>query len=60
MYCVHFGSPYVEGWCQEMPHAVDKGETEDGVNLRTIVRFSPGLFITSPRSAALAYGWTAY
>jgi hypothetical protein len=59
MYCVRFGSPYVEGWCQEMPNAVDKGETEDGVNFRTIVRFSPGLFMTSTRSAALAYGWTA-
>lgn len=59
MYCVRFGAPYVEGWCQEMPNAEDKGETEDGVNFRTIVRFSPGLFMTSPRSAALAYGWTA-
>lgn len=59
MYCVRFGAPYVEGWCQEMPNAEDKGETEDGINYRTIVRFSPGLFMTSPRSAALAYGWTA-
>lgn len=59
MYAMRFGAPYVEGWCQEMPNAEDKGETEDGVNLRTIVRFSPGLFITNPRSAALAYGWTA-
>jgi len=59
LYCVRFGDPYVMGWCQEMPNAEDKGETEDGVNLRTIVRFSPGLFMTSPRSAALAYGWTA-
>ena len=60
MYRVRFCSPYVEGWCQEMPHTVDKRETDDGVNLHTIVRFSPGLFITSPRSATLAYGWTAY
>jgi hypothetical protein len=59
MYCARFGSPAIEGWCQEMPNAVDKGETEDGVNMRTIVRFSPGIFMTSPRSAALAYGWTA-
>jgi hypothetical protein len=59
MYCVRFGAPYIEGWCQEMPTAEDVGLTEDRVNYRTVVRFSPGLFMTSPRSAALAYGWTA-
>lgn len=59
MYCVRFGAPYVEGWCQEKPFAEDVGMTEDRVNYRTVVRFSPGLFMTSPRSAALAYGWTA-
>jgi len=59
LYCVRFGAPYVEGWCQDRPTAVDKGETEDGVNVRTIVRFSPGIFMTNPRSAAIAYGFTA-
>jgi hypothetical protein len=59
MYCVRFGDPYVAGWCQEMPNAEDVGLTEDRVSYRTVVRFSPGLFMTSPRSAALAYGWTA-
>jgi len=59
MYCFRFGDPYVAGWCQEMPNAEDKGETEDGVNLRTIVRFSPGLYIVNPRAAAIAYSWTA-
>jgi len=59
MYCVRFGEPYVSGWCQEMPNAEDVGLLEDRVNYRTVVRFSPGLFMTSPRSAALAYGWTA-
>lgn len=59
MYCVRFGEPYVAGWCQEMPFAEDKGETEDGVNLRTIVRFSPGLYIINPRSVAIAHTWTA-
>jgi len=59
MYCVRFGAPYVEGWCQEKPSAEDVGMTEDRVNYRTVVRFSPGLFMTSPRSAALAYNWTA-
>ena len=59
MYCARFGEPYITGWCQEMPNAEDVGLTEDRVNYRTVVRFSPGLFMTSPRSAALAYGWTA-
>lgn len=59
MYCVRFGDPYVMGWCQEMPNAEDVGLTEDRINYRTVVRFSPGLFMTSPRSAAIAYGFTA-
>lgn len=59
MYCVRFGEGHVGGFCQEMPFAEDKGETEDGVNLRTIVRFSPGIYIAHPRAVAVAYGWTA-
>jgi hypothetical protein len=59
MYCVRFGEPYLAGWAQEMPNAEDKGELEDGVSLRTIVRFSPGLYLASPRGIAQAYGWTA-
>jgi len=59
MYCVRFGEPYVAGWCQDMPTAEDVGLTEDRVNYRTVVRFSPGLYIINPRSAALAYNWTA-
>ena len=59
MYAVRFGEPYLGGWCQEMPNADDKGETEDGVNVRTIVRFSPGLYFASPRAMAVAYNWTA-
>jgi hypothetical protein len=59
MYAVRFGEPYVSGWCQEMPNAEDVGLTEDRVNYRTVVRWSPGLYIVNPRSAAVAYGWTA-
>lgn len=59
MYCVRFGAPYVEGWCQEMPNAEDVGLTEDRVNFRTVVRGTFGLFMSSPRSASWAYGWTA-
>ena len=60
MYCVRFGSPYMEGWCQGMLDAIDKGETGDGVNLFSIVRFLPGPFMPGPRGAALACGWIAY
>jgi hypothetical protein len=59
LYCVRFGEPYLAGWAQEMPNAEDKGETEDGVNMRTIVRFSPGLYDSSPRSIAMAHSITA-
>lgn len=59
MYCMNFGEGKLGGFAQEMPNAEDKGETEDGVNLRTIVRFSPGIYIAHPRALAVAYGWTA-
>lgn len=55
IFCVRFGEPYLAGWCQEMPTADDVGLTEDRVNFRTVVRFSPGLYMTSPRSIARAY-----
>lgn len=59
MYCLRFGDGFLGGFAQEMPFAEDKGETEDGVNMRTIVRFSPGIYIAHPRAVAVAYGWTA-
>lgn len=59
MYCLNFGEGKIGGFANEMPNAEDKGETEDGINYRTIVRFSPGIYIAHPRAAAVAYGWTA-
>jgi hypothetical protein len=59
MYCVRFGEPFLAGWCQEKPNAVDVGLTEDQVNYRTVVRFSPGLYQVSPRAIARAYGIVA-
>jgi hypothetical protein len=59
MYCVRFGTPYIDGWCQEMPWAEDVGLLENRVNYRTVVRFSPGLYFSHPRAMALAWGWTA-
>ena len=59
MYCTRFGEPYIAGWAMKMPTADDVGLLEDRVNYRTVVDGSIGLYIVSPRPAALAWGWTA-
>jgi len=59
MYCVRFGEPYIAGWSMQMPTAEDVGLLEDRVNYRTVVDGSVGIYIASPRPAAVAWGWTA-
>jgi len=59
MYCARFGEPYVAGWAMQMPTAEDVGLLEDRVNYRTVVDGSIGIYIVSPRPAAVAWGWTA-
>ena len=59
MYCARFGEPYIAGWCMNMPTADDVGLLEDRVNYRTVVDASLGIYIASPRPAAVAWGWTA-
>ncbi len=59
MYCMRFGEPYIAGWCMKMPTAEDVGLLEDRVNYRTVVDGSIGIYIASPRPAAVAWGWTA-
>lgn len=59
MYCVRFGEPYVAGWCQTMPIAEDVGLLENRTHYRTVIDFSPGIYIISPRALAIAYNWTA-
>ena len=59
MYCVRFGEPYIAGWAMQMPTAEDVGLLEDRVNYRTVVDASLGIYIASPRPAAVAWGWTA-
>ena len=56
LYCVRFGEPYVDGWCQDPPGAEDVGILEDRVNVRTVVKFSPGLRISHPRAMSRVYG----
>lgn len=59
MYCTRFGEPYIAGWAMQMPTAEDVGLLEDRVNYRTVVDGSVGIYIVSPRPAAVAWGWTA-
>ena len=59
MYCARFGEPYIAGWTMQMPTAEDVGLLEDRVNYRTVVDGSIGIYIVSPRPAAVAWGWTA-
>ena len=59
MYCARFGEPYVAGWTMQMPTADDVGLLEDRVNYRTVVDASVGIYLASPRPAAVAWGWTA-
>jgi hypothetical protein len=59
MYCVRFGEPYVAGWAMQMPTAEDVGLLESRVAYRTVVDGSIGIYLVSPRPAALAWGWTA-
>jgi hypothetical protein len=59
LYCVRFGEPYLAGWCQEMPTAEDVGLIEARTHYRTVVRFSPGLYFSSPRSFARVYNIVA-
>lgn len=59
MYCARFGEPYIGGWCMQMPKADDVGLLQDRVNYRTVVDASLGIYIASPRPAAVAYGWEA-
>lgn len=59
MYCVNFGEPNIAGWTMQMPTAEDVGLLEDRVSYRTVVDASLGIYIASPRPAALAYGWEA-
>jgi len=59
MYCVNFGEPNIAGWSMNMPTADDVGLLEDRVNYRTVVDASLGIYIASPRPAAVAWGWTA-
>jgi hypothetical protein len=52
IYALKFGEPYLSGFYLEDIRAEDKGELEDGVNVRTVVDWTPGIYMSHPRAIA--------
>lgn len=59
IYAVKFGEPYLAGFHLTDIRAEDKGETEDGTKMRTVVDWTPGLYHVHPRSMARLVGIVA-
>ena len=59
IYAVKFGEPYLAGFYLNDIRAEDKGELEDGVNVRTVVDWTPGLYQIHPRAIARLVGIVA-
>lgn len=59
IYAVKFGEPYLAGFYLNDIRAEDKGELEDGVNVRTVVDWTPGLYQVHPRAIARLVGIVA-
>ena len=55
IYALKFGEPYLTGFHLNDIRVEDKGELEDGVNMRTIVDWTPGLYQIHPRAIARMY-----
>lgn len=56
LYAVKFGEPYLAGFYLEDIRTEDKGELEDGVNLRTVIDWTPGMYHVHPRAMSRAVG----
>lgn len=59
IYAVKFGEPYLAGFHLNDIRVEDKGELEDGVNVRTIIDWTPGIYHVHPRSIARLVGIVA-
>lgn len=59
IYAVKFGEPYLSGFYLNDIRAEDKGELEDGVNVRTVVDWTCGLYQIHPRAIARLVGIVA-
>lgn len=49
IYAIKFGEPYLAGFYFSDIRTEDKGELEDGVNVRTVVDWLPGIYHVHPR-----------
>lgn len=59
IYAVKFSEPYLAGFYLNDIRAEDKGELEDGVNFRTVVDWTCGLYQVHPRAIARLVGIVA-
>ena len=59
IYALKFGDPYLAGFYLQDIRVEDKGELEDGVNMRDVVDWYPGIYHTHPRAMARLVGIVA-
>lgn len=59
IYAVKFGEPYLAGFYFSDIRTEDKGELEDGVNVRTVVDWMPGIYHVHPRAMSRLVGIVA-
>ena len=59
IYAVKFGEPYLAGFYEFPLTARDVGLLEDNVNFRTVIDWSPGIYMVNPRSVARLVGVVA-
>lgn len=55
IFAVKFGEPYVAGFYEYPINVDDVGLLEDRINYRTVVEWSPGIYMVHPRSIAWLY-----
>lgn len=55
IYGLKFGEPNLSGFYLTDIQAEDKGELEDGVTVRTVVDWTPGLYMPHPRAIGRIY-----
>lgn len=56
IYAIKFGEPYVAGFYEFPLTTRDVGLLEDNVNYRTVIDWSPGLYMVNPRGVARLTG----
>ena len=59
IFAVKFGEPYLAGFYEYPINVEDVGLLEDRINYRTVVEWSPGIYMVNPRSVAWLYDLVA-